>query len=118
MTGYVIELECTQEVQQKYKAPERCGMEFIMNLMTNIYRELMENLAVIKVYTANCTNSYCNFVVLVSNYEDFENENAGIFNIKKQYNSYDAKYEVYFNEFCTLTVFEDADELKKAYKIA
>ncbi len=89
-----------------------------MNLMTNIYHELMQNLAVIKAYTANCTNKYCNFVVLVSNYEDFENENTGIINLKKRYNLYGAEYAVYFNEFCTLTVFENEDELKKAYKIA
>lgn len=89
-----------------------------MNLMTNIYNDLMENLAVIKAYTAKCTNNHCNFVVLVSNYEDFENENIKISNLKKYYNLYGKKYEVYHNEFCTLTVFEDENELKKAYKIA
>ena len=89
-----------------------------MNLMNNIYRELMENPAIIKAYTANCTNRHCNFVVLVSCYEDFENENTGLVNLKKRYNLYGAKYEVYSNEFCTLTVFENENELKKSYKIA
>ena len=103
---------------EKYIAPKRCGLEFTMNLMNNIYRELMENPAIIKAYTANCTNRHCNFVVLVSCYEDFENENTGLVNLKKRYNLYGAKYEVYSNEFCTLTVFENENELKKSYKIA
>ena len=92
---------------------------FVMTtLMMNTYNALMENLAVIKAYAAKCTSRYCNFVVLVSCYEDFENENIKIFNLKKHHNLYGTKYEIYSNEFCTLTVFEQEEELKKAYNIA